>query len=35
MRSREVWQANRWSVLRESEETSHRDRLKELLRPVA
>jgi serine/threonine protein phosphatase 1 len=31
--SREVWQASRWGVLRESEETSHRDQLKELLQP--
>ena len=33
--SLEVWQANRWRVLRESVETSHRHRLKELLQPVA
>jgi serine/threonine protein phosphatase 1 len=31
----EVWQANRWGVLRESVETSHRHRLKELLQPAA
>lgn len=31
----EVWQASRWGMLRESEETSHRLQLKELLRPVA
>ena len=33
--SREVWQASRWGMLRDSEETSHRHRLKELLQPVA
>jgi hypothetical protein len=33
--SLEVWQANRWGVLRESVETSHRHRLKELLQPAA
>jgi serine/threonine protein phosphatase 1 len=31
----EVWQASRWGMLRESEETSHRLQLKELLRPIA
>jgi serine/threonine protein phosphatase 1 len=30
-----VWQANRWGVLRDSAETSHRDQLKELLQPLA
>ena len=33
--SREVWQANRWGIPRESEETSHRHQLKELLQPAA
>jgi serine/threonine protein phosphatase 1 len=33
--SREVWQASRWGLLRESDETSHRYRLKELLQPAA
>jgi calcineurin-like phosphoesterase family protein len=33
--SREVWQASRWGMLREPEETSQRYRLKELLQPVA
>ena len=32
--TREVWQASRWSVLRDSDETSHRDQLKALLQPV-
>jgi serine/threonine protein phosphatase 1 len=32
--SREVWQASRWGMLRDSEETSHRLILKELLKPV-
>jgi serine/threonine protein phosphatase 1 len=32
--SGEVWQASRWGILRESQETSHRDQLKELLQPV-
>jgi serine/threonine protein phosphatase 1 len=31
----EVWQANRWGILRESAETSHRHELKELLQPAA
>jgi serine/threonine protein phosphatase 1 len=31
---REVWQASRWGILRDSEETSHRLALKELLRPI-
>jgi serine/threonine protein phosphatase 1 len=31
--SREVWQASRWGILRETDETSHRGRLMELLRP--
>jgi calcineurin-like phosphoesterase family protein len=35
MNSREVWQANRWGMLRDSDETSHRDQLKELLKPIA
>jgi serine/threonine protein phosphatase 1 len=35
MRTREVWQASRWGVLREPEEATHRHRLKELLRPSA
>jgi serine/threonine protein phosphatase 1 len=35
VRSRELWQASRWGILREFEETSHRLRLKELLQPVA
>ena len=33
--SQEVWQANRWGMLRDSDETSHRHRLKELLQPAA
>jgi serine/threonine protein phosphatase 1 len=33
--SREVWQASRWGVLRDSEETSHRLIVKELLQPAA
>ena len=33
--ARDVWQASRWGVLRDEGETSHRSRLKELLRPVA
>jgi 3',5'-cyclic AMP phosphodiesterase CpdA len=33
--SRDYWQASRWGMLRDSEETSHRSRLKELLRPSA
>ena len=33
--SREVWQANRWGMLRDSVETSHRDQLRELLQPAA
>jgi serine/threonine protein phosphatase 1 len=32
--SHQVWQANRWGMLRDSEETSHRDILKDLLKPV-
>jgi serine/threonine protein phosphatase 1 len=32
--SREVWQANRWSMPRDAATTSHRDELKGLLRPV-
>jgi serine/threonine protein phosphatase 1 len=32
--SHQVWQANRWGMLRDSEETSHRLILKELLKPV-
>jgi serine/threonine protein phosphatase 1 len=32
---RDYWQASRWGVLREDNETSHRIRLKELLKPVA
>jgi serine/threonine protein phosphatase 1 len=35
VRSRETWQASRWGIPSESEETSHRHRLKELLQPVA
>jgi serine/threonine protein phosphatase 1 len=31
--TREVWQASRWGVLRDSGETSHRGRLMEILRP--
>ena len=34
-RAGDIWQANRWGVPREGEETSHRQRLIELLRPVA
>jgi calcineurin-like phosphoesterase family protein len=30
----ETWQANRWGMPRDSEETSHRHQLKELLQPV-
>jgi serine/threonine protein phosphatase 1 len=35
LRSREVWQASRWGVLREPDEVTHRHLLKELLRPSA
>jgi hypothetical protein len=30
----QTWQANRWGMPRDSEETSHRDQLKTLLRPI-
>jgi serine/threonine protein phosphatase 1 len=33
--ARDYWQASRWGVLREDNETSHRIRLKQLLKPVA
>lgn len=33
--ARDYWQASRWGVLREGNETSHRIRLKQLLKPVA
>ena len=33
--SEEVWQANRWGMMREGIETSHRDQLKKLLKPIA
>ena len=33
--SRDYWQASRWGILRDSDETSHRSRLKELLQPSA
>jgi Calcineurin-like phosphoesterase len=32
--SRDVWQASRWGILRDLGETTHRHRLKELLKPV-
>ena len=32
--SGEVWQASRWGMMRDAQETSHRHQLKELLRPV-
>ena len=32
--SRDVWQASRWGILRDADETSHRHRLKELLKPA-
>jgi Calcineurin-like phosphoesterase len=35
MPTREVWQASRWGVLREPDETTHAPRLREILRPVA
>lgn len=35
MTTREVWQANRWGVMRDGDEASHRHQLKELLKPVA
>jgi serine/threonine protein phosphatase 1 len=35
MSTREVWQASRWGMLRDSDETSHRHQLKELLKPIA
>jgi len=35
MLSLEVWQASRWGMTRDSEETSHRHQLRELLQPVA
>lgn len=31
----EVWQANRWGMMRDGIETSHRDQLKKLLKPIA
>ena len=33
--SRDVWQASRWGILRETAETSHRLQLRELLQPAA
>jgi serine/threonine protein phosphatase 1 len=33
--TREVWQANRWGMPRDADETSHRHQLKELLKPIA
>jgi serine/threonine protein phosphatase 1 len=33
--TRDIWQANRWGMLRDSDETSHRHQLKELLKPIA
>jgi serine/threonine protein phosphatase 1 len=33
--TQEVWQASRWGMLRDSDETSHRHQLKELLKPIA
>jgi serine/threonine protein phosphatase 1 len=33
--SRDVWQASRWGIFRETAETSHRHQLRELLQPVA
>lgn len=33
--ARDYWQVSRWGVLREDNETSHRIRLKQLLKPVA
>jgi serine/threonine protein phosphatase 1 len=35
MSTREVWQASRWGMLRDSDETSHRLQLKQLLKPIA
>jgi serine/threonine protein phosphatase 1 len=32
--ARDVWQASRWGILRDGDETCHRQRLKELLKPV-
>jgi serine/threonine protein phosphatase 1 len=32
--SREYWQASRWGVLREGDETAHRTQLRELLKPL-
>jgi serine/threonine protein phosphatase 1 len=33
VQTNQIWQASRWGVLRETDETSHRGRLLELLRP--
>jgi serine/threonine protein phosphatase 1 len=33
--TREVWQASRWGMLRDADETSHRLELKQLLKPIA
>lgn len=33
-RTRDVWQASRWGMMRDGDETSHRQQLKELLRPA-
>jgi serine/threonine protein phosphatase 1 len=35
MSTREIWQASRWGMLRDADETSHRHQLKELLKPIA
>lgn len=35
MYTRDVWQASRWGILRDADETTHRQRLKELLKPAA
>lgn len=33
--TQDVWQANRWGMMRDGEETSHRLELKKLLKPIA
>ncbi len=33
--ARDVWQANRWGVMRDGDESSHRHQLKELFKPIA
>ena len=35
LKTREIWQASRWGILRDPHETSHRHQLKDLLKPIA